>query len=106
MLFRSIKNADLLVCSSYSEAYSIVIGESFVLGTPVLGTRCSGVCEWMEEDQSGLIVENDEYSLYEGIKKLLEGDNKLQEYKMRAERKGKTLDFFKAMKCWENKFLV
>ena len=101
-----IQNADLLVCSSYSEAYPTVIGESFVLGTPVLGTRCSGVCEWMEEDQSGLIVENDEYSLYEGIKKLLEEDNKLQEYKIRAEHKGKTLDFFKAMKCWENKFLV
>lgn len=101
-----IKNADLLVCSSYSESSSNVIGESLVLGTPVLGTRCSGVCEWLEKDKSGLIVENDEHSLYEGIKFLLSNEQVLKEYKVQAENKGKSLDYLKTMKCWENKFLV
>lgn len=101
-----IKNADLLVCSSYSEAYPIVIGESFALGTPVLGTRCSGVCEWIEQDQSGLLVENSESSLYEGIRAVLSDERILQEYRMRAEYKGKAFDYSNSMRCWENKFLV
>jgi len=100
-----IKNADLLVCSSYSEAYPLVIGESFALGTPVLGTRCSGVCEWMEQDQSGLIVENSEEALYDGIKLLSENQAIYQDYQKRAAEKQKTLNFENAMEAWESAFL-
>lgn len=96
-----IKSADVFVCSSYSEAFPTVIGESFALGTPVIGTRCSGVCEWLEDDKSGMLVENDEQALYEEIKSVLLNAEKLQKYKKRAEEKGNELDYSKALKEWE-----
>lgn len=101
-----IKNADLLVCSSYSEAYPLVIGESFTLGTPVLGTRCSGVCEWLEEDQSGLIVDNEANALYDGIKYLLMNPEMVQVYKERAVHKGLLLNFGELLAQWEKEFLL
>lgn len=96
-----IRYADLLVCSSYSEAFPTVIGESFALGTPVMGTRCSGVCEWLEKDKSGILVENDEQALYEGIKSVLANKEKLKKYKLLAEEKGEELDYTKSLRTWE-----
>lgn len=101
-----IKNADMLVSSSYSESFPTVIGEGFALETPVLGTRCSGVCEWMEQDQSGLIVENDEEALYKGIKSIVTNPELLAELKHKAVTKSKELDFNKAMEIWEREFIL
>lgn len=100
-----IKKANLFVCSSYSEAYPLVLGESFILGTPVLGTRCSGVCEWMEKDQSGLIVENTEEALYAGIKQMMASKTVWEDFKNRAEKKSLSLNFKEAMDTWEKVFL-
>lgn len=87
--YKYIKNSDLFVCSSLSEGYSSVVVESIILETPVITTRCSGMTEIIgENNEHGVIVENDEESLYKGIKELILDKGKLNFYKNKAiERK-------------------
>ena len=86
-----IKEADLLVCSSYFEGYNLTVAEAVVLGVPVLSTRCAGPCEILDGGEYGMIVENSEDGLYEGLKKLLCDKALLENYREKAiERR----DFF------------
>lgn len=86
-----IKNSNLLVCASYFEGYNLTVAEALILGTPVLSTNCSGPNEILASGQYGLIVENSETGLYDGLKDMLDNSAKLQYYKRKACER---LDFF------------
>lgn len=66
-----IKEADIFVCSSRQESFSLVVAESLILGTPVVSTLCTGPVELLNNGEYGLITENDEEALYEGLKKVI-----------------------------------
>ena len=66
-----LKKADLFVCSSLTEGFSTVVSEAIFLGTPVLTTDCAGMKDILGDSEFGLIVENNENGLYEGLKQLL-----------------------------------
>lgn len=66
-----IKNADFFICSSTDEAYSLAVGESMVLGTPVLAADCSGTREWLGDSIYGVLVENSTDALYKGMEMIL-----------------------------------
>jgi len=86
--YKYIKRSNLFVCSSYSEGFSSVVAESLILGVPVLTTDCAGMKELLgANDEYGIIVNNDEEGLYEGVKKLVK-DRQLLEYyrRMACER--------------------
>ena len=83
-----IANSDIFVCSSRAEGYSLVIAESLVLGVAVLSTNCSGPTELLENGDYGLIVENTEEGLYNGLKLLVQSPELLNFYKMKAKEKG------------------
>ena len=83
--YKYVKNADLFVCSSYHEGYSTVVTESLIVGTPVLTTLCSGMREMLgSNNEYGIIVDNNEESLYEGLKRILSDKILLDHYKKRA----------------------
>lgn len=63
--------ADWFVCSSRAEGYSLVIAEAIVLGVPVISTYCSGPNELLGEGEYGILVDNTENALFEGIKNVL-----------------------------------
>ena len=65
-----LKQADLFVCSSIAEGFSTVVSESVVLGVPVLTTDCAGMVDILGKSEYGLIVDNNEEALYEGLKKM------------------------------------
>ncbi|MCH1624888.1 glycosyltransferase [Ferdinandcohnia quinoae] len=78
--YKYMKQCDLFVCSSRYEGLSTAVSEAIILGLPVVTTRCSGMTEILgENNEYGLIVENDEASLHEGMLTLLK-DKKLLEY--------------------------
>lgn len=79
---------DLFVCSSLSEGFSTAISEALILGIPVVSTEVSGVREQLSNG-CGIITENQEDALYEGIKSVLVQPDKLQEMKVRAIERGK-----------------
>ena len=80
-----IKNADLLVCSSYYEGFNLTVAEALILETPVLSTQCSGPCEILDGGKYGMLVANTEEGLYNGLKQFVENPEKLAEYREKAK---------------------
>lgn len=69
--YKYLKQADIYVCASYIEGYSTAVTEAIIIGKPVVTTNCSGMHELLENGKYGLIVENKEEALYNGIKKMI-----------------------------------
>ena len=66
-----IKAADLLVCSSRYEGFSTFVTEGMILGKPVVTTDCSGMRELLGDSEYGLITENSEAGLLNGMRRML-----------------------------------
>lgn len=90
--WKYVANADLFVCSSLQEGFSTAVSEALIVGTPVITTLCSGMKEMLGDSEYGLIVDNNEDALYEGIKKLIENQLLLIHYKKKAINRGKYFD--------------
>lgn len=87
--YKYIRRCDLYICSSRREGFSTAVTESLVVGTPVVSTLCSGAQELLGyNNEYGLVVENSEEGIYEGIKKLLEDRKLLDYYKEKAIERG------------------
>ncbi len=78
--YRYLSKMDLFVCTSYREGYSTAVTESVALGVPVFTTDCSGMDEILEGGKYGMIVPNDDESIYEGLKDLLTHREKIKQY--------------------------
>ena len=88
--YKFTKNCDLFVCSSLSEGFSTAATEALIVGTPVCTVEVSGMKEMLgENNEYGIVTENNEDALYEGIKKLLDDPNLLAHYKKQAAIRGK-----------------
>ncbi|MGO2103520.1 MAG: glycosyltransferase [Psychroflexus halocasei] len=86
--YKYIAESDLFICSSYSEGFSSVVVESIITGTPVLTTKCAGMAEIIgENNEYGVIVENDSESLYNGLKRLLTNKTELGHYTMKSKER-------------------
>ena len=81
--------SDLFVCSSISEGYSTAVTEALILGLPVVTTDCSGMNELLQGEKYGIITENSEATLFEGIKQLLDHPEQLSHYKEKVIKRGK-----------------
>lgn len=80
-----VANADLFVCPSYQEGLSTAVTEAIILGVPVVSTDVSGAKEILgEHDEYGLVTDNSEEGLYEGVKKLLCDEKLLVHYRQKA----------------------
>lgn len=84
-----IKGSDVFVCSSYAEGFSTVVTESLILGVPVVTTDCAGMKELLGESQYGLIVENSEDGLLNGITQMIENKEMRKMYTEKALERGK-----------------
>ena len=85
-----IKNCDLLVCGSYAEGFSTAATEALIIGIPVCSVEVSGMKEMLgTHNEYGVVTENSEDALYEGIKFLLDNPNQLEHYRHQAEIRGK-----------------
>ena len=87
--YKYINVSDLLVCSSFVEGFTLVIGEAMGVGIPVISVECSGTSEWLNCGEYGMLVKNNEQDLYEGIKKMILDKELYKEYKEMAIKRGK-----------------
>lgn len=91
--YKYVRNCDLYVCSSHSEGFSTSVTESLIVGTPVVTTLCSGMQEMLgENNEYGIVTENSEDALYEGIKRILTEKGLLEHYAKQAEKRGMFFD--------------
>lgn len=78
--YKYLSKMDMFVCSSYREGYSTAATEAIALGVPVFTTDCSGMEEILENGKYGMIVPNDDESIYTGLKDLLTHREKIDQY--------------------------
>lgn len=80
-----IKEADLFVCSSRYEGLSTVMSETIILNTPIITTDVSGAREVLgENSEYGLVVDNNEEALYNGLKMLIKNPQNILDYRKKA----------------------
>ena len=98
--YKYVSKCDLFVCSSLSEGFSTAATEALIVGTPVCTVEVSGMKEMLgENNEYGVVTENSEEALYEGIKMLLDNPDLLAHYKKQAEIRGKEFSTEKTVKA-------
>lgn len=101
--YKYIKNCDLFVCASLAEGFSTAATEALIVGTPVCTVDVSGMKEMLgENNEYGIVTENNEDALYEGIKTILKTPNMLEEYSNKALERGKIFSTEKTVRAVEN----
>ena len=100
--YQYMSKADLFVCSSISEGFSGTVSEATILGIPTLTTRCSGMDEILgKNNEYGIIVENNEEALYEGLKDLMINRDKLALYKEKVKDRSSFFSTESTVHCVE-----
>lgn len=82
--YKFIKHADVLISSSHYEGYGLVVSEALILGKPVLATDTTGPAEILGNGAYGMVVENSEEGLYQGMKAFLDDGKLIDEYAQKA----------------------
>lgn len=104
--YKYVSKADLFVCSSHSEGFSTAATEALIVGTPVCTVEVSGMKEMLgENNEYGIVTENTEEALYQGIKSLLDSPELLSHYKEKAKERGKFFSTEKTVKAVEDMLL-
>ena len=101
-----VAKCDLFVCASYAEGFSTAATEALIVGTPVCTVEVSGMKEMLgSSNEWGIVTENDENALYEGIKSLLDDPALLAHYKKQAAERGKTFSTENTVRAVQNMLL-
>ena len=89
---------DVFICSSLVEGFSTVVAEALILGLPVITTNCSGMKELLgENNEYGIVADNDDESLYIGIKQLLNNHKLIDYYSKKALDRSKAFSLTNLM---------
>jgi glycosyltransferase involved in cell wall biosynthesis len=65
--FPILKKADILLLSSASEGFGLVLCEAMCLGVPVISTKTAGPAEIIDHNKYGLLCEHDDESIYQAV---------------------------------------
>ena len=79
------KAADFFILSSRYEGFPTVLYEAIVLKKTIVATDVSGVREMLNDGELGLIVENSEEGIYEGMKEVLTNPEISNSYQKKLE---------------------
>lgn len=87
--YKYLAMGDLYVCSSRREGFSTAVTEALIIGLPVVSTRCAGAEELLgHNNEYGIVTDNDEESLYKGIKEMVTIEENLKKYRLLASQRG------------------
>ena len=87
--YKYVAKSDLFVCASHAEGFSTAATEALIVGTPVCTVEVSGMKEMLgENNEYGIVTENTDEALYQGIKTLLDDPALLEHYKQKAALRG------------------
>ena len=88
--YKYMAKCDLFICASFAEGFSTATTEALIVGTPVCTVKVSGMEEMLgENNEYGLVVDNNDEALYQGIKRFFEEPGLLGYYTKQAEIRGK-----------------
>ena len=88
--YKYVAKCDLFICASFAEGFSTAATEALIVGIPVCTVEVSGMKEMLgENNEYGLVVENNDEALYQGIKRFFDEPGLLEYYTKQAEIRGK-----------------
>lgn len=100
--YKYVSKCNLFVCASFAEGFSTAATEALIVGTPVCTVEVSGMREMLgENNEWGIVTDNSEEALYQGIKRLLDDPALLALYKEKATERGKTFSTANTVKAVE-----
>lgn len=85
--------ADVFVSSSRAEGYSTVITENLLLGKPIVATLCAGVREQLGDSEYGIVTENDEDALYDGLYRMATDASMREHYAEKALERSRSMSY-------------
>lgn len=101
--YKYMAKCDLFICSSYSEGFSSVVAESLIVGTPVCTTDVSGMREMLgDNSEYGVITDNSEEGLLQGVRFLLDNPEQLDHYRKQARIRGSFFSKEKTVRAVED----
>lgn len=104
--YKYVAACDLYVCSSRREGFSTAVTESLIVGTPVVSTCCSGAYELLgKENEYGIVTENSEDGIYEGMKTMLKEEALRRQYAEKAKERGQKFSTENTVLAVEKMFL-
>lgn len=98
--------ADLFVMTSDYEGLPVVICEAMALAVPCLVTDVSGSRELLEEGKYGIIVDNNEQAIEEGLERMILDPARRKEFVDRLKENHDHFIFSRAMDALEEKLLT
>lgn len=102
--YKYMNSADLIVYPSRAEGYSTVATEAVVLGKPVVAANCAGMKEIFGDSEYGLVTENTDEAIYDGIKKMLEDKTLSSYYAKQARERSRDFESNSRLKKLEELF--
>lgn len=96
--YKYMSKADVFVCSSIREGFSLVTVEAMACGLPVVSTSCTGPTEILENGKYGILVDNNERGLYEGLKSILDNQKQICELSVKSKERAKHFDKRRVLK--------
>ncbi len=84
-----LREAELLACSSEYEGFSTFVTEGVILGKSIVTTDCGGMREILGDSEYGLICDNSENGIYEGLKAMLTDEKLRADYAAKAVKRGR-----------------
>lgn len=97
-----VKNSDVFLLSSRDEAYPLAVGESVIIGTPVIATDCSGIREWLKDGACGMVLPNSTQGILNGMVSVLSDPELLNRYRRRIPDTQKEISFEKGLRDFES----
>lgn len=104
--YKYVAKMDLYVCSSRREGFSTAVTEALIVGTPVVSTCCSGAYELLgKQNEYGIVVDNSEEGIYEGMKRMLSDAELRRHYAEQAKERGTEFSTEKTVQSVEGMLL-
>ncbi|MBS4205799.1 glycosyltransferase [Bacillus sp. FJAT-49754] len=89
--YKYISKCNIYISPSITEGFSLSIAEAMILDLPIISTNCNGPKEILENGKYGLLVENTENGIYQGLKKIISNRDLIDYYRLKS---GERKEFF------------
>lgn len=99
--YKYLRKSSLYVSPSLTEGFALSIAEAIILELPIMSTLCNGPSEVLENGKFGMLVENSENGLYEGLKSFILKPNLINFYKHKSRLRKNFFTYEKNIKEFE-----